>query len=120
LVLDIPEGAVNLDPARKPAHAHAAQREQFQALSFELSAPISAERFQTWLDSSLPVGLYRAKGLVRFDSSSDTYLFQLCGARVSFDVFDRSLDGSRLVFIGRDLDRETLAKDLDWCLAGTR
>ena len=118
LVLDIPEGAANLDATRKPAHTHAAEREQFQAFSFELSAPISAERFQTWLDSSLPAGLYRAKGLVRFDSSPDTFVFQLCGARASYDVFDQPLDASRLVFIGRGIDRESLAKDLDWCLAG--
>ena len=116
ILLDQPGGAVALDPSRAKAHRHGPGDEGFQAFAFEFPASLSASRFQAWLDRALPEGVFRAKGLVWFDARPESFVFQLCGGRASFDRFDRQVHTTRLVFIGRNLEAAALERDLRWCL----
>ena len=87
----------------------------FQAHSFHLTGAFAAPRFQDFLDTR-PQQIFRAKGIIRFAGQDTPSLFQLCGARVSFDPFAEPADDNRLVFIGRDLDRGALETRLGACL----
>lgn len=73
------------------------------------------------MDDGLPAGVFRAKGLVRFDRIDELYVFQLCGSRAAFEPATTTLDvaGVEVVFIGPDLDRGELARGLEACLVGT-
>jgi G3E family GTPase len=96
---------------------HDVEGDRFQAEAFRLDTPLAAERFQALLDGGLPEGVFRAKGFVRFAGSDQVYLFQLCGSRSSFDACETEVGGTELVFIGRNLDRASLADCLSSCLA---
>jgi G3E family GTPase len=89
----------------------------FRSEAFRFEEPLSAERFQAWLDAGMPAGIFRAKGLIRFDHSDDTFLFQLSGPRAAFDRCDTPTTCSELVFVGQGLDRSVLAEHLDRCLS---
>lgn len=131
VLLDVPEGAVAIDPDRAPSHRQGPNRDEhsthahhhgraddgFRAFAWNLPGSLSASRFQTWLDHGLPEGVFRGKGLVRFDARPESYVFQLCGGRAAFDRFEGLLDGTRLVFIGRDIDASLLERDVRACLA---
>jgi G3E family GTPase len=128
VLLDDPDGAVALDSNRAPAHPqehdyqHSHRRglsDGFRAVAWHFPANLSASRFQAWLDHALPSGMFRGKGLVRFDTRPGAYVFQLCGARASFERFDGPAKGTRLVFIGRDIDVPSLERDVRACLVGT-
>jgi G3E family GTPase len=88
----------------------------FKAYSYRFDEPLSASRFQAWIDRGLPSGIYRAKGLIRFDKNPQAYAFHLCGTRPSFDAFPGLLEGNRLVFIGTGIDEDTLARRLWACI----
>ncbi len=104
-------GEVSPDPS-PPGGGHG-----FQAEAFRYDVPLSAERFQAWLDEGLPPGVFRAKGLLKFNRPNQPFLFQLCGARATFDPWETDITGTDLVFIGRNLDRSLLAERLDACIA---
>jgi G3E family GTPase len=104
-----------LDAAGVPGHGHA--EPGFSVETFRSEQPLSARRFQAWCDEGFPAGVYRAKGLVRFDRPDEVFLFQLCGARTSFDRYDADVSGAELVFIGQGLERALLESRLDACAA---
>jgi G3E family GTPase len=87
----------------------------FTAHAFRFDGCMSARLFQTWLDRKLPPGIFRAKGIVALDSSNYRFVFQLCGSRATFDPYDGPVTDCRLVFIGRDVDEESLRKSLHAC-----
>lgn len=128
VLLDNPDGAVALDSSRAPAHRqehdhrgshrHGLSDDGFRAVAWHFPANLSASRFQAWLDHALPTGMFRGKGLVRFDARPGAYVFQLCGGRASFERFEGPAEGTRLVFIGRDLDAASLERDVRACLVG--
>lgn len=114
-VLGQPDGGAALQPGRGSSLHHILD-EKFQAHTYCFPEPLSARRFQAWLDHGLPPGLFRAKGVVRFDADPVTYLFQLCGTRAAFDVHPTPATETNLVFIGRDLDKNQLGEQLRACL----
>ncbi|MEN9244119.1 MAG: GTP-binding protein [Gloeomargarita sp. DG02_5_bins_242] len=98
-------------------HSHHLENDGFVAVSFTSDYPLHLEKFQFFLTDQLPNNVFRAKGILWFDRSSLRYVFQLSGKRYSLDVDDRPVPPkNQLVFIGRDLDQETLLKDLNACL----
>ena len=66
------------------------------------------------------VGLYRMKGVVWVEGSNSAYIIQSVGKRLDFsDKAQDSLEGnrqSRIVFIGKDLQRKGLERLLNRCL----
>jgi G3E family GTPase len=106
-------------PAASPngaAHHSHLRDDGFAAASFRFAERISGRRFQAWLDNGLPASVFRAKGLIRFDSPDAAFVFQLCGSRAAFDAVDEEIVHSELVFIGRDLDATELEEHLRACL----
>jgi G3E family GTPase len=106
-------------------HAHARHgahlaNDGFEAFSFEGNRPLSAERFQQFLER-LPDNLFRAKGVLWLDDNEKRYLFHLVGRRFTLDE-SRWIGPARnrLVLIGRDLDHELLRHQLEACSANNR
>jgi G3E family GTPase len=128
VLLNDPDGAVAIDAGRPPPHQRVAEHDdarddcngfvddKFEALAWDFPVSLSASRFQAWLDSAIPAGVFRGKGLVHFDSRPQAYVFQLCGGRASFDSFEAPAEGTRLVFIGRHIDGASLERDIRACL----
>lgn len=99
-----------------PGHSHDARVASF---SLETDRPISAVRFQTWLRHVLETQgtrLYRMKGFLNFDGIDERVVIQ--GVHMVVDTTSLGPWGDRakrtqLVFIGRELDRELLARGFD-------
>jgi G3E family GTPase len=98
-------------------HSHHLENDGFMAVSFTSERPLHLEKFQFFLTDQLPTNVFRAKGVLWFDRSSLRYVFQLSGKRYSLDVDDRPVPPqNQLVFIGQNLDRKSLLRDLSACL----
>jgi G3E family GTPase len=110
------EGGKALRPERVSPHRHVSD-DGFKACVYQFDAPMSAQHFQQFLDHELSGSVYRAKGIVRFDSNPTAYLFQLCGARAAFEPFADPGQNTRLVFIGREFDEDILGRQLEACLS---
>ena len=96
----------------------------FETESFILSTPFHPLRFEDWVEHRLPSlapGVYRAKGLLWFDGCGNLIVFQLAGRRTNpFETAPKDAAGkpseSRIVFIGKGLDRQLLSDGLNSCL----
>ena len=92
--------------------------EGFTSVSFQSDGPFSLRKFQNFLDNQMPQEVFRAKGVLWFNESERRHVFHLAGKRFSID--DSDWPGERknqLVIIGRDLDHNTLRKQLQACVA---
>jgi G3E family GTPase len=90
----------------------------YVSVSFTSERPLSVSRFQTFLDSGRPAGLFRAKGFLAFAETGRSHVFHLVGNRFSLAEDDR--DGARntrLVLIGRDIEPAELQACLQACAA---
>lgn len=120
-VVDQADGGAGLQPDRPSAHRREVG-DGFRAYAYTFPERLSPQRFQSWLDEGLTAGVYRAKGLLCFAGNPQRYLFQLCGARASFDALGDTAgtgqmdDDNRIVFIGRNVDEDALARRLLACV----
>lgn len=101
-------------------HSHHLDNDGFTSLSFQSDRPFSIRKFQSFLDNELPENIFRAKGILWFEESPDRHIFHLSGKR--FSIEDDEWKGepkNQVVFIGQNLDLETLNQQLENCLADT-
>jgi G3E family GTPase len=104
------------DHAGAHHHDHLAA-DGFEALSFQSERPFAVHKFQEFLER-LPDNVYRAKGLISVAESEARYVFHLVAKRFSLDASEHDGPaGSKLVLIGRNLDRHGLRRGLEACLA---
>src|SRR5690606_18922339 len=102
-------GETAADGAGRAVHAH---RPSFETISFELATPVSEEALED-LFYELPRAVYRVKGLVRTaDGEAGWRLVNAVAGRFEIEPFDPAdaPPRSALVFIGRDLDGDDLAR----------
>ncbi|MDT9295908.1 MAG: GTP-binding protein [Arthrospira platensis PCC 7345] len=108
------------DHDHQPDHDHHSQHlanDGFVAVSFSSDRPLSVEKFQTFLSDRLPTNVFRAKGFIWYQGNNSSHLFQLSGKRYQLTPnYPRGEPPNQLVFIGRDLNRQTLTQDLQRCL----
>lgn len=95
---------------------HPGEREHgFMSVSFSADGTIDPEKFQVFLEN-LPSAVFRAKGFLRTCLSEQRYIFQLIARRFTLDpIAVQSGPDNRLVFIGKDMDGESLIEDLRRC-----
>ena len=90
--------------------------EGFTSVSFSTSEPFSLRKFQNFLDNQISQNVFRAKGILWFVESERKHIFHLSGKRFSLDDYEWENEKSnKLVFIGKDLDHQTIKKQLDFC-----
>ena len=98
-------------------HSDHLENDGFVSISFQSDRAFNLEKFQNFLDKQLPIDVFRAKGILRFEGIDNRYVFQLSGKRYELKTDDRSKPvNTQLVIIGRNLDRAQLLTQLGDCL----
>ncbi|NES19314.1 MAG: GTP-binding protein [Symploca sp. SIO3E6] len=101
-------------------HHHSAHLDNdgFVSISFESDRPFDVHKFESFLQEQLPQEVFRAKGILWFADSELCHIFQLSGPRFDLQAEQRrTLPNNQLVFIGRNLNAESLRQKLKHCLA---
>jgi G3E family GTPase len=93
-------------------------------VSFEVSRPIDAEKFNVWINQLLQSkgqDLLRTKGILHYAGDSRRFAFQAVHMIADGDYIGEAKAGdprkSKIVFIGRDLNRPQLRRGFEGCQA---
>jgi G3E family GTPase len=94
------------------------------SVSFEVSKPIDAEKFNAWISQLLQTkgqDLLRTKGILYYAGEDRRFAFQAVHMIADGDYIGEVKEGdprkSRIVFIGRDLNRPQLRRGFEACQA---
>ncbi|MGG5809341.1 CobW family GTP-binding protein [Falsiroseomonas sp. CW058] len=92
------------------------------SVSFEVSRPIDPERFNAWINELLQTkgqDLLRTKGILHYQGDSRRFAFQAVHMIADGDYIGEAKEGdprkSKIVFIGRDLNRPQLRRGFEAC-----
>ena len=109
------------EQAPAPGHQH---DPSVSSVSLTFAAPFDRWHFDIWLKQLLDAqgdDLFRLKGIVAFAGDGRRHVLQAVHRIVELAPADAWRSGEarigKLVFIGRNLDADTLKSGLDWCLA---
>ncbi|WP_288262031.1 GTP-binding protein [uncultured Prochlorococcus sp.] len=90
--------------------------EGFTSVSYETFEPFSLRKFQYFLDNQISQNVFRAKGILWFIESERKHIFHLSGKRFSLDDEEWTKKKSnKIVFIGKNLDHQTIKNQLSSC-----
>ena len=99
-------------------HSNHLDNDGFVSIAFEGERPFDIKKFEEFLQVHLPSEVFRAKGILWFTDSEDRHIFQLSGARFNLSGEPwQSAPKNQLVFIGRNLDADSLRHHLTNCFA---
>ncbi len=104
------------------SHSHELSNniEGFTSVSYETFEPFSLRKFQYFLDNQISQNVFRAKGILWFMESERKHIFHLSGKRFSLDDEEWTKEKSnKIVLIGKDLDHQTIKKQLSSCRFST-
>jgi len=94
--------------------------EGFTSVSYETFEPFSLRKFQYFLDNQISQNVFRAKGILWFMESERKHIFHLSGKRFSLDDEEWTKEKSnKIVLIGKELDHQTIKKQLSSCRFNT-
>ncbi len=103
-------------------HEH---NDDINSVSFEVEKPIDPERFNAWIGTLLATSgqdLLRTKGILAYAGDDRRFAFQAVHMIADGDFIGRWKEGdprhSRIVFIGRNLNRPVLRRGFESCQAG--
>ncbi len=102
-------------------HEH---NEDVMSMSFEVSRPIDPEKFNAWIGNLLQSkgqDLLRTKGILAYQGEENRFAFQAVHMIADGDFIGPWKEGeprkSKLVFIGRNLNRPQLRRGFEGCVA---
>jgi G3E family GTPase len=102
-------------------HEH---NEDVSSMSFEVEKPIDPEKFNAWIGALLQdkgPDLLRTKGILSYANEDRRFAFQAVHMIADGDFIGPWKDGeprtSRIVFIGRNLNRPQLRRGFEGCVA---
>jgi len=102
-------------------HEH---NEDVMSMSFEVSQPIDPEKFNAWISQLLQAkgqDLLRTKGILHYKGEDRRFAFQAVHMIADGDFIGPWKEGdprkSKIVFIGRDLNRPQLRRGFESCVA---
>ena len=100
-------------------HEH---NDDINSMSFEVTRPIDPEKFNAWISTLLQEkgqDLLRTKGILHYPGEDRRFAFQAVHMIADGDFIGKWPDGeekrSRLVFIGRNLNRPQLRRGFEAC-----
>ncbi|GBQ35735.1 GTP-binding protein [Gluconacetobacter azotocaptans] len=103
------------------SHSH---EEGVTSMSYEIEEPLDAAKFQAWIGALLQeqgADILRAKGILNYAGEDRRFAFQAVHMMADGDFIGPWKDGekreSRLVFIGRNLNRPRLRRGFESCRA---
>jgi len=116
-----PEGALSPTASHqfKPDHEH---DEEVGSVGITLAGDLDAKKLNNWMSELLQTqgpDIFRMKGVLSLKDDPNRFVFQgftcsLTGVRTAMGKEPRS---NKLIFIGRNLDREKLTEGFRSCLA---
>lgn len=95
------------------------EQEGFSSVSFTSTRPLSMSRFRADFMEELPDEVFRAKGLLWFNSYDSKFVFHWSGSRYNVDEGEWEEGAQRcnqLVVIGRNLNKERITAMLESCV----
>ncbi|PWC30131.1 CobW family GTP-binding protein [Teichococcus aestuarii] len=102
-------------------HEH---NDEVMSMSFEVSQPIDAEKFNAWISQLLQAkgqDLLRTKGILAYKDEPNRFAFQAVHMIADGDFIGPWKEGdprkSKIVFIGRNLNRPQLRRGFEGCVA---
>jgi G3E family GTPase len=114
--------ALDPDFLESDEHEH---NEDITSMSFTVSRPIDPQKFNSWIGALLNANgadLLRTKGILSFQGEDRRYAFQAVHMIADGDFISPWKEGearqSRIVFIGRELNRPMLRRGFESCQAG--
>jgi G3E family GTPase len=114
--------ALDPDFLESDEHEH---NEEIASMSFTVSRPIDPQKFNSWIGALLNAkgaDLLRTKGILDYIGEDRRFAFQAVHMIADGDFIGPWKEGeprqSRLVFIGRDLNRPMLRRGFESCQAG--
>ena len=89
--------------------------------SFESNQAFLIRKFQYFLDNQLESNVFQCIGILWFNESPKKHFFHLSGKRFTLndDEWNDEIKSNSLIFIGIDLDSETLHSQLLACLSSS-
>ena len=100
-------------------HEH---NDDITSMSFEAEKPLDPERFNAWIGALLAekgADLLRTKGILAYEGDDRRFAFQAVHMIADGDFIGAWKDGdprvSRIVFIGRNLNRPQLRRGFESC-----
>ena len=99
------------------------------SVGFTIAEPLNLEKLNAWIGSLLRekgVDIFRSKGILSIEGSLEKYVFQgvhmmmemTSSAEGAFPKWNEDeARSSRMIFIGRNLDRDELERGFKQCLA---
>ena len=103
------------------AHEHDGE---IMSVSFEVAQPIDPEKFNAWISNLLQTkgqDLLRTKGILAYKGDDRRFAFQAVHMIADGDYIGTWPEGaerrSKIVFIGRDLNRPQLRRGFEGCVA---
>ncbi|HET9147885.1 MAG TPA: GTP-binding protein [Acetobacteraceae bacterium] len=109
------------DFLEEDSHTH---NEHLTSLSFSVDKPIDPEKFNAWIGTILSTkgqDLLRTKGILHYPNENRRFAFQAVHMMADGDFIGPWKEGekptSRIVFIGRDLNRPQLRRGFEACVA---
>ena len=103
---------------------HHSHEEGITSMSFSVKEPLDAQRFQAWIGAVLQEqggDILRAKGILHYKNEDRRFAFQAVHMMADGDFIGPFREGesrdSRLVFIGRNLNRPQLRRGFESCVA---
>ena len=117
--------AIELNPdflSGEDSHEH---NEDISSMSFEVERPLDPEKFNAWISALLAQkgqDLLRTKGILAYRNEDRRFAFQAVHMIADGDFIGPWKEGdprrSRIVFIGRNLNRPLLRRGFESCQAG--
>ncbi len=99
-------------------HSNHLENDGFTSVSFQSDRSFSIRKFQYFLDNLLPTNVFRAKGILWFETSPHRHIFHLSGKRYSInDTSWKNQPKNQLVLIGQGLEHDKLLQQLEDCLS---
>ena len=102
-------------------HEH---NDEVRSVSFEVDKPIDPEKFNAWIGALLQMegqDLLRTKGILAYANDDRRFAFQAVHMMADGDFIGPWKEGeprvSRIVFIGRNLNRPRLRRGFEGCVA---
>jgi G3E family GTPase len=108
------------NPEHKHSHNH--EHTEVDEVVFVSSKAMNPEKLDIWVNTKLPTNVVRAKGIIEIPTAetvitkiNGNFLFQMVGASKSLTIFDKTPNGTKIVLIGKHLDKNKLLADLKNC-----
>ena len=115
-----PERPEDDDFLEDDEHEHS---DDVMSVSFEVEKPIDPEKFNAWIGTLLQTegqNLLRTKGILSYANEGRRFAFQAVHMIADGDFIGPWKDGdprvSRIVFIGRNLNRPRLRRGFEGCV----